>query len=143
MRYRDPTTWMWLRAFESMERAERMHRRFFELMASRSLGPLWEPPVDVFQTPDGYCVLVALPGVDPQRIQVGLWDGKLVMQAARSIPRPCHGARMDRLEIPHGRFERALALPRGKYKIKEQKVENGCLVVDLQRVGVAARQAPE
>lgn len=142
MRYRDPTTWMWLRAFESLERAERMHRRFFELVSSRALGPLWEPPVDVFQTPGGFCVLVALPGVDPKRIRVGLWDGKLIVQGTRSIRRPCHDARVERLEIPHGRFERTLALPRGRYDIKEQRIEHGCLVVDLERVGAPAETIP-
>ncbi|MBD3336240.1 MAG: Hsp20 family protein [Candidatus Eisenbacteria bacterium] len=133
MSRRDPFRWMWLEAFESLERAERMHRKFFELAASPGLGPVWEPPVDFFETEEELCILVALPGVREDRIKVGIHDGSLVISGGRSLPMECRAATIHRLEIPYGRFERIIPLPPGRFELKERRVEDGCLLLNLRK----------
>ena len=39
----------------------------------------------------------------------------------------------DQLEIPHGRFERRLALPPGRWELVAQELANGCLQLLLAR----------
>src|ERR1051325_8340894 len=68
-----PRDWMWSEACEMLARAERMHREFFRPVRSPALAPAsvptWEPPVDVLETGREVLVLVALPGVDPDRVE--------------------------------------------------------------------------
>jgi HSP20 family molecular chaperone IbpA len=40
-----------------------------------------------------------------------------------------------RLEIPYGRFERRIPLPTGRYQLADRRLENGCLVLALRRLG--------
>ena len=46
----------------------------------------WEPPVDVFEDELEVVVLVALPGVPAQRIEVTAEAGELVVRAESSLP---------------------------------------------------------
>jgi HSP20 family protein len=66
---RDPTVWMWAEAQRMLDRAERLHQRFFEPTRGGP-QPSWEPPVDVFETPGGLLIEIALPGVDPERLEI-------------------------------------------------------------------------
>src|ERR1700737_2691838 len=78
MRLRDPTTWMWGEALELLERADRLHRQFFQLENNRDRFPTWEPPVDIFETEQELVVLVALPGVAAEQLDVSI-DGATVI----------------------------------------------------------------
>ena len=62
--------WMWSEAFEMLARAERLHHEFFRPAQSASGLPAWEPPVDVLETEREVQVLMALPGVDSERVEV-------------------------------------------------------------------------
>ena len=86
MSSRNPADWMWTQAVELLEQAERMHRQFFRLSASERARPTWEPPVDVFEDDDGIVVIVALPGVPADRVEVTYEPGMLVVRAERPLP---------------------------------------------------------
>ena len=74
---------MWAQACEAMERAERLHRQFFH----RGHGtPNWEAPCDIFETDDTLTILIALPGVAVDQIQVTLSAGVLVVTGERPLP---------------------------------------------------------
>ena len=60
----DPGTLMWARACELIDRAERLHRQFFQPTAAPVRELCWEPPVDVIETDSELLISVALPGVD-------------------------------------------------------------------------------
>ncbi len=124
---------MWDQALEMLEQADRLHRNFFQ-PGVRSGGPSWEPPVDIVEAGDTYWMIVALPGVDPQRIKVYFDGAALVVSGERPLPAHCHGGSIRRLEIPYGRFERRIPIPSGHYELREQRVENGCLVIGLLQV---------
>ncbi|MBL8541891.1 MAG: Hsp20/alpha crystallin family protein, partial [Betaproteobacteria bacterium] len=68
MRYRDSSAWMWAEACELVERADRLHRQFFQLGETRAHRPVWEPPADVVETARGVRVVVALPGVPADQV---------------------------------------------------------------------------
>ena len=63
--------WMWSEACEMLARAERLHRELFRPAGLAARVPAWEPPVDVLETEREVIVLVALPGVNPDQVDVG------------------------------------------------------------------------
>ena len=75
---------MWAQACEAMERAERLHRQFFHRAHAT---PCWEAPVDIFETEDTLTIVIALPGVDPDQVQVTLSAGVLIVSGERPLPR--------------------------------------------------------
>jgi HSP20 family molecular chaperone IbpA len=133
MNSRDRGSWMWEQAFEMLEQADRLHRQFFQLSRDRNPGPSWEPPVDVLESAHHVVVVVALPGVAPDHLQVVAGDGALSVVGERPMPMVA-GAALKRLEIPYGRFERRIALPQGRYEIERRELEHGCLRLILRRL---------
>jgi len=45
--------WMWLRAVELADEAERLQRRFLRYIGPGTDAVYWEPPVDIHETADG------------------------------------------------------------------------------------------
>jgi HSP20 family molecular chaperone IbpA len=123
---------MWTRAQQMLEETEQLWRQFFRLAASEPL-PCWEPPVDVYETPDDLHIVLALPGVGPADIDVRLAGSRMLVRAYRELPFP-RGARILRMELPRGRFERTLQLPPGTYRLIEQRLEQGCLLLSVARI---------
>jgi HSP20 family molecular chaperone IbpA len=123
---------MWSRACALIDEAERRHRRFFELLAARSQQPAWEPPVDIFVLEGELQVMVALPGVPADSIDVQLTSAGLVVRAASQLPQLAHQARIVRLEIPYGRIERRIELPAGRYEVIGRELRDGCLRIRLR-----------
>lgn len=116
-----------------LDRAERLQRQFFRLGDQHDLGPGWEPPVDVFETPEELWIVVALPGVQAAKVEIGVHDGFVVVSGVRELPVAARRAAIHRLEIPHGRFERRIPLPAGQYELGRHEMENGCVVVSLRK----------
>lgn len=123
---------MWSEACEMLSRAERMHRQFFQPQRSRR-APAWEPPVDVLETRREVLVLVALPGVDPDRVEAAIDGGELVILGNRTIPEVLRDAVIHRLELPQGQFERRVPLPAGRYDQVRRAAVDGCLVITLRK----------
>jgi HSP20 family molecular chaperone IbpA len=123
---------MWSRACALIDEAERRHRRFFELLAARSQQPAWEPPIDMFVLEGELQVLVALPGVPAEAIDVQLSSAGLVIRASSQLPPLARRARIVRLEIPYGRIERRIELPPGHHELVGQELRNGCLQIRLR-----------
>ena len=131
----NPNDWMWSEACEMLARAERMHREFFRPARAVSQAPAWEPPVDVLETDREVQVLMALPGVDPDRVEAAIDGAELVVAGSRVLPAALRTAVIHRLELPQGRFERRVRLPAGRYAAVHRAMADGCLVITLQKVG--------
>src|SRR5215475_3305018 len=123
--------WMWSEACEALARAERMHRDFFRPTVDRL--PSWEPPVDVLETEHMVLVLVALPGVDPERVEAVIEGADLLIAGVRILPPELQTAVIHRLELPQGRFERRVALPPERYSDVRRASIDGCLVITLNK----------
>lgn len=130
-----PNSWMWSEACDMLARAERLHREFFQPVRSGSRTPSWEPPVDMIETERDVLVLVALPGVDPDRVEAAI-DGKdLVVAGSRVLPAELRTAVIHRLELPQGRFERRVRLPAGRYAAVRLAMSHGCVLITLEKLG--------
>ena len=125
--------WMWLRALELADEAERLHRRFLEYIGPGTDAVRWEPPVDIHETEDGLILMFALPGVALEDIEVRLERTALTGSALRRVKLPAAGALIRRLEIPHGRFVREITLSGPALRIADSHYLNGCLEVRLVR----------
>jgi HSP20 family molecular chaperone IbpA len=124
---------MWVRAVELADEAERLQRRFLRYIGPGTNAAQWEPPVDIHETTDGLILLFALPGVAAEDIEVRLERTALTVTALRRLKLAERGALIRRLEIPHGRFVREVALSGPALRIAETQFFNGCLEVRLVR----------
>ncbi|HVY80581.1 MAG TPA: Hsp20/alpha crystallin family protein, partial [Steroidobacteraceae bacterium] len=115
------------------ERAEQQHRRFFALLGAPKYESAWEPPVDIFETDTDMWIVVALPGVPPENVTLRVEAAELVVQTERPLRAGLDSVRIRRLEIPYGVFERRIALPPGRYALRERQMVNGCLELHLSR----------
>jgi HSP20 family molecular chaperone IbpA len=126
---------MWSEACEMLARADRLHREFFRPVRSAARVPTWEPPVDILETGREVLVLVALPGVDPERVEVAIEGDELVVVGTRVLPPELRTAMIHRLELPQGRFARRVRLPAGRYSDVRRTTMHGCLAVTLEKSG--------
>jgi HSP20 family protein len=122
---------MWSRACALLEEAERRQRRFFDLRAAASRPPAWEPPVDIYVLERELQVVVALPGVSADAIEVELTAAGLSVRAENRLPAVADAARILRIEIPYGRIERRIELPAGRYEPISREFLDGCLHIRL------------
>ncbi len=130
---KNPINWMMSEAIDSLARAERLHRQFFSLQSAvSSREPSWEPPIDVIETDRELLILVALPGVDLDQVKAVMENETLVVSGRRVLPVELRNARIHRLELPQGRFERRIILPRGHYAVSRFAL-NGCLALRLTK----------
>ena len=121
---------MWSEALAILARSDRAHRDVFSPTAGG-----WEPAIDVLDTETGLLVIVALPGVRREDMQLAIVDGALLVRGIRRWPTLSGPARVHRIELPHGRFERHVRLPQGTFQLGTTEHVDGCLVVTLRRLG--------
>jgi HSP20 family molecular chaperone IbpA len=129
----DPTARMWLHACELLEQAEGLQRQFFRLTGSQRNAAVWEPPVDVYEDAHEFVVVVAMPGVPAERMQVAQEGDALVVRGARPFPVSARHA-VRQLEIPYGVFERRITLPARRLELGTPEVVQGCLVLVLRKL---------
>ena len=123
---------MWAQACDLLEQADRMHRQFFRLTSSAQ-PQAWEPPADVFEDERDVVVVVAMPGVAADHVQVVTEPGALTVRGERPLPLGGARALVHQLEIPYGYFERRIALPHGAWQSISHELANGCLVLRLRK----------
>ena len=134
MRIRYPRNWMWAQALDMLDQADRLQRHFFAPGPAGNGGPSWQPPVDIIETDLEYWILIALPGVAPERVSARVEGAALVVEGERPMPAKAFPGAIRRLEIPYGRFERSIAIAPGRFELREQTFDNGCLVIGLRRL---------
>lgn len=136
---KDPTGLMWVQAIDLIDEAERLHRRFFRPGGSvRSTGA-WEPPVDIFENEYEFVIVVAMPGVPPDQIEVLIEGRRLIIRGARRQAEASGTHRLRQLEIPYGSFERRIGLPAEPLEVVAPKLTDGCLTVRLRRLSGGLR----
>ena len=133
MSSRNATGWMWAEACELLDQADRMHRQFFRLAASARSRAVWEPPVDVFEDEREVVIVVALPGVAEQGVELTLEAGVLIVRAERHIPAVGARGAVRRLEIPYGHFERRIPLANLRLEAGTREFSDGCLILRLRK----------
>lgn len=76
-------------------------------------GPVFQPDVDIVESPAEYVVTADLPGVDSEQLQVRLEDGVLTLDASVSDSFPEEGWRLAYAEYQVGSFHRRFAISDG------------------------------
>jgi HSP20 family molecular chaperone IbpA len=132
-RRNDPTALMWAQACEILAQADRMHQQFFRLATQARTQATWQPPADVFETDHEILIVVALPGVDPARVEVSSEPGAIVVRAERPHPFRRAGAAVRQVEIPYGYFERRIELPAMPLEVTANELNHGCLMLRLRK----------
>jgi HSP20 family protein len=92
---------------------------------------VWEPPADVFEDEGEIVIVVAMPGVPAERLEVIREPGALVVRGMRTLPLAGSRRQVVQLEIPYGAFERRIPLPSGSLKVGSPELVQGCLIVRL------------
>lgn len=91
--------------------AEKLLASLF-LPAAKGFQPLgWQPPADVYRTPDGWLIKYELAGVRPEEIKLTVEGRSLVLRGVRRDICIEQGQRSYSMEISYNSFERAIALP--------------------------------
>ena len=132
-RSNDPTDWMWAHACDMLADADRMHGQFFRLSVTRRSQATWEPPVDVFEDEQELAIVVAMPGVAADAVEVSTDSGAIMVRGHR--PPPFAGSQhvVRQLEIPYGFFERRIQLPAARLELVAHELTHGCLVLRLRK----------
>ena len=129
----DLRNWMWNEALAMVERAEHLHRRFFEPGISPIHPASWEPPLDILETDRELLIVVALPGVVRDDLDLSVEGDVLRVAGHRRLPSIARTAVIHRLEIPHGHFERRIRLPATRLTFGRSDLVNGCLLISLTK----------
>ena len=108
-----------------------LHERIDRLSGGYAAG--WAPPVDLYETPDRYEVIVEVPGLTRDQVQIRIAEGTLTIEGERRSPDvPCE--QYHRVERGHGRFTRSFQL--------RDTVDSGATTADL-RDGVLTISVPK
>ncbi len=134
MKFRDPSNPLWSEALKMLERAEQLHKHFFQLDKPAASGPVWEPPIDVLETGSQFLISIALPGVAPSTVKIIVSDNSLHIIGERPVI-ISRDMVVRRLEIPYGRFEKRIDLPAGNYTLSKSDLKNGCLLIVMNKLG--------
>jgi HSP20 family molecular chaperone IbpA len=118
-----------------LDRAEQLHRQFFEPTREGTRPARWEPPIDMIETERQLRIIVALPGVAPEAVRVETEGGILTIIGSRPLPGRGENANIVRLEIPYGSFERRISLQLNRLRLAERELANGCLVLTFIKLG--------
>ena len=130
-----------------LRRVQKRLNEMFEGALARSdfeAGPgldSWTPVSDAYQTADALILLLELPGLRLDQIQVRLDGDDLVVEGERRMDREQPGERYHRVERSFGRFSRRFPLPSTVERGNVQATyRNGLLRVELPTGG---RPRPE
>ena len=69
----------------------------------------WVPVADVYEKPDEYVVVLDLPGIDRDALEINLENERLLIKGTRVTSNGEQSQR--RAERPHGKFNRSFGLP--------------------------------
>lgn len=129
------------------ELVDRMFEAPLYSLASSLLAPrlTWEGqfPLDVYEGPEHYIVVAAIPGVDPEKVEVTAANGTLTISGEASYPAPAESKPIWR-EVPQGQFRRQLTLPSGfEAEGITAEAAHGLLTITVPKAQAArARKVP-
>ncbi len=121
---------LWAEALAKLSRIEALRRDFCQPTVSG-----WEPPVDMLETAETMILVAAMPGVRVADVDLSEDGNELAIVGTRQLPPAIHIARVLRMELPQGRFERRVVLPPGRYELVERDLADGCLTIILKKLG--------
>jgi HSP20 family protein len=71
----------------------------------------WQPAVDIYERDEGIVIVVELPGLSEEQIDVTVEGGVLKIKGHRPKRIPDNTRHVHQMEIPYGHFARFVSLP--------------------------------
>jgi len=94
----------------------------------------WAPAVDIKEEKNKYVLLVDLPGVNPEEIDIHMEKGALSIKGERKTELKTGEEGFKRIERKHGAFERRFTLPEDvNPDAIDAKSNNGVLTVSIAK----------
>jgi HSP20 family protein len=123
--------WSPTRQFHFHHDADDMLERFFGGATDEApQRPSWLPAAEGRIEDGAYVIQLALPGVDPKKVDVSLMDNVLTVKGERQADHDTAGKDYFVREVAYGAFQRSFALPEGVDAAHvEAKYANGMLQV--------------
>ena len=92
---------------------ERINKIFDETAKSQNRSQYgdWYPPVDIYEWENGIVILVEIPGVTEDCVDIMVEDGVLTVKGEKKLPYDKNGDTFFRLERNFGKFSRSFSLP--------------------------------
>jgi HSP20 family protein len=102
---------------------------------------IWTPSVNLYETESAYLVCVDLSGVEKEKIEIEVADGRLRLSGKRVVPMWPDGVpktharvRMHLMEIDHGSFGREVELPQDVHREQiNARYQDGMLWIELPK----------
>ena len=128
-----------------LEEMERMRRRLGELMEEAEVGrdgeEMIEPLADVQETDGEIIVIMDLPGMDKEDVDIALSSDELSVVAQRKTETGMAEGNFHQQERSYRRFERTVSLPAGvKADEAHAKLESGVLKISIPKAVVTTRK---
>ena len=102
----------WGNAFDAFRDLEREFDRLLQTVATQSVRTgVRFPLINLYERPDEYLLLVQLPGVENNQLDLTIADGRLTLKGERTRPDSADESQYRRSERPVGKWERTVALP--------------------------------
>jgi HSP20 family protein len=119
--------------------------RLLGALAAPAVGPRQtaaSPPISILENGAEYIVLVDVPGVARDRLQVQLRENVLVVAGRRANPM-MEGQRVRVAERPFGAFRRAVLLPPDARAVElSARLKEGVLEIRIPRSAGSSRSVP-
>lgn len=123
--------------FNALNEINRELNRIFD---DRSYGPVrneataWAPQVDILETEDSFRVVVDVPGVKPEDIEISLHKGVLTVKGTRETITEDSNESFSRRERIRGSFARQFNLPESaNEETVSAKSVNGVLEITIPK----------
>lgn len=110
----------WGNAFDAFRDLEREFDRLLQTVATQSVrAGVRFPLLNLYERPQEYLLLVQLPGVEKDQLDLTIADGRLTLKGERTRPSDVDESQYRRSERPIGSWERTIALPE---RVKEDAI---------------------
>ena len=113
IRYQFPETTDWQPTDRLTTLRDEVNRLFDFSWPSRDTGLFsgWSPTLDMLDDKDNFLVMVELPGMKKEEIDIALHDGVLTISGERKAEYECKEGETFRSERYFGKFQRSVTLP--------------------------------
>ena len=119
---------------------DRMHRLFDQTLTrsrgeQEDLAPAaWSPPVDIYETAEGFVLKAELPGLGKDDIDIQVRDNTLTLRGERRLKKDVKQDNYLRVERATGTFQRVFTLPNAFQTDKVRAVfKDGMLEVSVPK----------
>lgn len=98
----------------------------------------WAPAVDIKEEANRFLIVVDVPGVDPEKIEVHMENGMLTIKGERDSEKKTEREGYKRIEREHGAFYRRFTMPEGvNANAIEASSKNGVLTLSIPKAEAA------